>query len=149
MLQSYVYLLPTANLAIPYCCKKGTALEFQTWLFGLLAASKVVAMSDPTLALKVAEKPLYKLKYKCNLINHDHEKCKRNFWQKSWREDTTLWDLEVDEKTLHKQIRECGLDSSCSRQGPVASFCKRGNEPSGSIKYGEFLYQLSNYWLLK
>jgi hypothetical protein len=32
----------------------------------------------------------------------------------------------------------CGLDSSGSRQGPVAGCCEHGNEPSGSIKGGEF-----------
>jgi hypothetical protein len=32
-----------------------------------------------------------------------------------------------------------GLDLSGPGQGQVASICKRGNEPSGSIKYGEFL----------
>jgi hypothetical protein len=33
----------------------------------------------------------------------------------------------------------CGLDSSDSGQGPVASSCKYGNKPSCSIKGGEFL----------
>jgi hypothetical protein len=32
-----------------------------------------------------------------------------------------------------------GLDSSSSGQGPVAASCEHGNEPSGSIKDGEFL----------
>jgi hypothetical protein len=31
----------------------------------------------------------------------------------------------------------------------VAGFCEHGNEPSGSIKGGEFLDQLNEYWLLK
>jgi hypothetical protein len=35
------------------------------------------------------------------------------------------------------------LDSCRSSQGPVAGFCKHGNEPSGSIKRTEFLSQLS------
>jgi hypothetical protein len=30
------------------------------------------------------------------------------------------------------------LDSSGSTQGPVAGSCEHGNEPSGSIKCGEF-----------
>jgi hypothetical protein len=31
----------------------------------------------------------------------------------------------------------------------VAAFCKRGNELTGSIKYGKFLDQLRIGWLLK
>ena len=32
-----------------------------------------------------------------------------------------------------------GLDLSGSGQGQAAGTCECGNEPSGSIKYGEFL----------
>jgi len=32
-----------------------------------------------------------------------------------------------------------GLDRSGSGQGKVAGFCKRGNEPSGSVKCGACL----------
>jgi hypothetical protein len=28
---------------------------------------------------------------------------------------------------------------------PVAGYCKHGNEPSSSIKVGEFLYKLNDY----
>ena len=35
-----------------------------------------------------------------------------------------------------------GLVRSCSGQGKVAGYCERGNEPSGSIKCGEFLVSL-------
>ena len=31
-----------------------------------------------------------------------------------------------------------------SDRGQMAGFCEHGNEPSGSIKFGEFLDQLSN-----
>ena len=31
-----------------------------------------------------------------------------------------------------------GLTRCVSGQGQVAGYCKCGNEPSGSIKYGEF-----------
>jgi len=31
-------------------------------------------------------------------------------------------------------VEKCGLDSSGSGQGPVASFCVHGNEPFSSIK---------------
>jgi hypothetical protein len=37
---------------------------------------------------------------------------------------------------------EQGEDRSGSGQGQVADTCKRGNEPSGSIKCGEFLDHL-------
>jgi hypothetical protein len=30
----------------------------------------------------------------------------------------------------------CGLESSGSGQGPLASSCEQGNEPSGSVKGG-------------
>jgi hypothetical protein len=33
----------------------------------------------------------------------------------------------------------CGLDESGTGLGPVADSCEDGNEPSGSIKGGEFL----------
>jgi hypothetical protein len=36
-------------------------------------------------------------------------------------------------------VGRCGLHASGSRQGPVAGFCEHGDEPSGSIKGGEFL----------
>jgi len=36
-------------------------------------------------------------------------------------------------------VEECRLDSSGAGQGPVAGSCEDGNEPSGSIKDGEFL----------
>jgi hypothetical protein len=36
-------------------------------------------------------------------------------------------------------VGRCGLDSSGSEQGPVAGSCEHGNEPSGSVKVGEFL----------
>jgi hypothetical protein len=37
----------------------------------------------------------------------------------------------------------CGLDSLSSGKGQVADSCEHGNEPSGSIKCGEFLDWLS------
>jgi hypothetical protein len=41
----------------------------------------------------------------------------------------------------HREIGfwECGLDSFGSGWGQVASSCEHGDEPSGSIKCGEFL----------
>jgi hypothetical protein len=35
-------------------------------------------------------------------------------------------------------VGNCGLDSSGSGQEPVAGSCEYGNEPSGSVKGGEF-----------
>ena len=43
----------------------------------------------------------------------------------------------------------CGLDLSGSGQGQVAGTCEYGNEPSGSIKCGEFLDWLKTGQLLK
>jgi len=40
---------------------------------------------------------------------------------------------------------ECRLDSSGSGLVPVASSCENGDEPSGSIKGGEWFDQLSDY----
>jgi hypothetical protein len=42
-------------------------------------------------------------------------------------------------------VEGCGLDSSGSIQGPVASSCEHCNKSSGSIKGGEFLVQMSVY----
>ena len=42
-----------------------------------------------------------------------------------------------------------GLDRAGSGQGQVAGICECGNEPSGSIKCGEFLDQLQTGKLLK
>jgi hypothetical protein len=37
---------------------------------------------------------------------------------------------------LKETVRRCGLDALVL--GPMASSCEHGNEPSGSIKSGEF-----------
>jgi len=42
-----------------------------------------------------------------------------------------------------------GLNASGSGQGPVADRSEQGSEPSGSMKGGEFLEQLSDYQFLK
>jgi hypothetical protein len=36
-------------------------------------------------------------------------------------------------------VGRCGLDASVSGYGPVAGCCEFDNEPSGSIKDGEFI----------
>jgi hypothetical protein len=41
------------------------------------------------------------------------------------------------------------MHSSGSEEGAIAGFCEYGNEPSGSIKCGEFLDQLTNCCLFK
>jgi hypothetical protein len=54
-------------------------------------------------------------------------------------------DLDVDGRILLEWILQkyrlemCEVDSSDSGQEPVACCCEHGNEPSGSIKGGEFL----------
>ena len=42
-----------------------------------------------------------------------------------------------------------GLDRTVSGEGQVAGTCECGNEPSGSIKFGEFLDWLKTGQLLK
>jgi len=42
-----------------------------------------------------------------------------------------------------------GLDRAGSGWGQVAGTCECGNEPSGSIQFGEFLDKLQTSWLLK
>ena len=42
-----------------------------------------------------------------------------------------------------------GLDWAGPGQRQVADACECGNEPSGSVKYGEFLDQLQTSQLLK
>ena len=44
---------------------------------------------------------------------------------------------------------ECGLDWVGPGQGQVADACEYGNEPSGSMKCGEFLDWLQTSQLLK
>jgi hypothetical protein len=46
-------------------------------------------------------------------------------------------------------VGSCGLDASGVEQGNVAGSCEHDNEPSGSIKGGQLLDQLSDCWLLK
>ena len=45
------------------------------------------------------------------------------------------------EDNIKMEIQEvgCGLDRTGSRYVQVAGTCECGNEPSGSIKYGELL----------
>jgi hypothetical protein len=47
------------------------------------------------------------------------------------------------------ELSDCDLDLSGSGYGPAAGSCEHGNEHSRSIKGGEFLDYLSDYWLLK
>jgi len=42
-----------------------------------------------------------------------------------------------------------GVDASGSGEGPVVDSCEHGNESSGFTKGDKFLYQLSDYQLLK
>jgi hypothetical protein len=46
-------------------------------------------------------------------------------------------------------MRGCGLESSGSGKGPMAGSCEHGDEPSGFIKWREFLELLSNCRHLK
>jgi hypothetical protein len=48
-----------------------------------------------------------------------------------------------------KSVRRCGLDLAGSAQRLVAGSCEHDNEPSGSMKGGDFLDYLRNYQHLK
>jgi len=56
-------------------------------------------------------------------------------------------DVEVNTKVDLKEVGvgRCGVDSSGLGYWPVTGFCDLGIAPSGSIKYGQFLEQLSDY----
>jgi hypothetical protein len=41
------------------------------------------------------------------------------------------------------------MHSAGSLYGPVVGSCEHGNEPSGSMKGGEFLDQINDYQFLK
>jgi hypothetical protein len=43
-------------------------------------------------------------------------------------------------------VGNCGLDEFASGGVQVTDSCKHNNEPSGSIKRGEFLDKLSDYY---
>jgi hypothetical protein len=55
------------------------------------------------------------------------------FW---WKGGDYLAYLGIDGRIW---VGMCGLDASDSGKGPVTGHCEHGNEPSGSIKVGEFL----------
>ena len=50
---------------------------------------------------------------------------------------------------LRKMLWEHGLGRCGSGEGQMVGTCEGGNEPSDSIKCGEFLDQLRTDWLLK
>jgi hypothetical protein len=51
-------------------------------------------------------------------------------------EDLVVNGLIILERIFENKVATYGVDSSGSRQGPVAGSCEHGNEPSGSIKEG-------------
>jgi hypothetical protein len=62
----------------------------------------------------------------------------------SLKERDNSEDLGVDRRmilewTLEKQVGKVWIGFLWLRMGPVAGSCEHGNEPSGSIKGGEFL----------
>jgi hypothetical protein len=81
------------------------------------------------------------------------EKCIQNFGRKPERKrpfgiPRRRWE---DNRMDVRNVRggRCGVDASGSGWNPVTGCCEHGNEPSVSIKGGEFLDQLSEYFLLK
>ena len=66
------------------------------------------------------------------------------FWWGSLRERDYLGEPGVDGRIIldgssGSGMWGYGLDRAGSEKGQVVSCCERGNEPSGSIKCGEFL----------
>jgi hypothetical protein len=55
------------------------------------------------------------------------------FWFESLKGKQNLEDQHVDARII---LGSCPLESSGSRQGPVAGCCEYGNGPSGFIKGG-------------
>jgi hypothetical protein len=64
-------------------------------------------------------------------------------------EDLGIYERKILKRILGKRVGGCGLGSSGLGQGPVAGSCEHGNELCGFIKEGEFIYQLSDYKILK
>ena len=65
------------------------------------------------------------------------------FWWGDLRERDHLENPGLDRRIILRWIFRSGmwghgLDQSGAGEGQVAGTCKCGNEPSGSIKYGEF-----------
>jgi hypothetical protein len=56
---------------------------------------------------------------------------------------------QYENGSWRSRVGPCGLDSSGSGKGHMASSCEHDNEPSGSIKAEELLVQLSAFHLLK
>ena len=75
------------------------------------------------------------------------------FWWGNLTERDHFEDVDVEGNTIliwicKKWFRRQGLGRSGSGQGQVADCCECGNEPSGSIKCGEFLDLLKSSWFL-
>jgi hypothetical protein len=65
-------------------------------------------------------------------------------WLQSLKGETTRKTRRRWEDTIKMDLRKnrnwgCGLESPGLRQGRMAGYCEHDNEPSGSIKSGEFL----------
>jgi hypothetical protein len=73
------------------------------------------------------------------------------FWLESLKGRDQSEDLVIDGKIILEQIsgKQGGKEWTgqiCLRMGgPMAGSCELGNEPSSSIKIGEFLVQLGVY----
>jgi len=69
------------------------------------------------------------------------------FWWGNLRESDRLGDPGIDGRIILRWIFRkwdmgYGLDQAGSGHGQVVGICECGNEPSGSIKCGEFLDEL-------
>jgi hypothetical protein len=65
-------------------------------------------------------------------------------WWGNLRKREYLEEVSVERKIILKWIFKNGQDWSGSVLGEMVGCCDAGNEPSGSIRCGEFLDQLRN-----
>jgi hypothetical protein len=74
-----------------------------------------------------------------------HTKCRsKNVNGKKHSEDLDV-DVKIILELILDRMGRYELAASGSGQGPVASCCEHGNEPSGSVKCVEFLEQLNDH----
>jgi hypothetical protein len=55
------------------------------------------------------------------------------------QEDINVYGTIILKHILEKWDWKYGFDSSGSGEGPVGGFCEHGNDPSGSMKFRNFL----------
>jgi len=70
-------------------------------------------------------------------------------WSESLKGRDHGEDLRVDGRIILKWILEKWCVRVCTGLGPMTDSCEHCNEPSCSIKDGEFIVHISGYYILK